>query len=150
MHASEPVDSLTDRIIGCAIEVHRELGPGLLESIYRNSLEIELSDQGLKVDKNKPIGLKYRGREIGPALILDLQVENRIVVEVKAVERLHPVHLAQVMTYLKLTGCDAGLLLNFNVTALRAGVRRLTHPDLYSRRSARLDVSNAGTGAADE
>ena len=77
MHASEPVDSLTDRIIGCAIEVHRELGPGLLESIYRNSLEIELSDQGLKVDKNKPIDLRYRGREIGPALILDLQVENR-------------------------------------------------------------------------
>ena len=133
MHASEPVDSLTERIIGCAIEVHRELGPGLLESIYRKSLEIELSEQGLKVDKNKPIDLKYRGREIGPALVFDLQVENRIIVEVKAVERLHPVHLAQVMTYLKLTGCDAGLLLNFNVTALRAGVRRLTHPDLYSR-----------------
>ena len=146
MRASEPVDSLTERIIGCAIEVHRELGPGLLESIYRNSLEIELSEQGLKVDKNRPIDLVYRGREIGPPLILDLQVENRIVVEVKAVERLHPVHLAQVMTYLKLTGCDAGLLLNFNVTALRAGVRRLKHPDLYSKRNARLGVGSAGTG----
>ena len=145
MHASEPVDSLTERVIGCAIEVHRELGPGLLESIYRNSLEIELSDQGFKVKKNRPIDLMYRGREIGPALILDLQVEDRIVVEVKAVERLHPVHLAQVMTSLKLTGCEAGLLLNFNVTALRAGVRRLTRPDLYSRRGASVGVSNAGT-----
>lgn len=133
MTSLDAVDSLTERIIGCAIEVHRVLGPGLLESVYRDSLQIELRAQGIAVERNKPVKLEYRGRLIGPNLWLDLHVDRRIVVEVKAVERMHPVYLAQVMTYLKLTGSPAGLLLNFNVTSLRAGIRRLTHPDLYAK-----------------
>jgi GxxExxY protein len=131
--ASHPValDDVRERVIGCAIAVHRALGPGLLESIYRDCTMIELKAAGFQVEREKSVCLQYRGEKVGTMLRLDLVVDNTLIVEVKAVERLHPVHSAQVITYLKLSGLPAGLLLNFNATSLRAGLKKLVHPDLY-------------------
>jgi GxxExxY protein len=136
-HTPLEIEALTERIIGCAIEVHRTLGPGLLESVYRDCLQIELQLAGLRVESEKPVKLVYKERRVSSEFKLDLLVEESVVLELKAVERLHSVHLAQVVTYLKLTGYPAGLLMNFNSTTLRAGLRRLTHPDLYVRKERR-------------
>jgi GxxExxY protein len=125
------LEDLKERVIGCAIAVHRELGPGLLESIYQACLAIELREAGLSVEREIPVPVIYRGQSVGTALKIDLIVEGRLVVEVKAVERIHPVYIAQVITYLKLTGFPAGLLMNFNSTSLRAGLRTAVHPELY-------------------
>lgn len=95
--------------------------------MYRECMIIELRREQLRVESDRPLHLEYKGQRIGGELRLDLVVERVIIVELKAVERLHPVHLAQVITYLKLTGCPAGLLMNFNSTTLRAGLRRLDH-----------------------
>ena len=129
-----PLGDLRERVIGCAIEVHRQLGPGLLESIYRDCLSIELRSAGLQVERERRVLLEYKGQPVGDNLKLDLIVENRVVIEVKAVEQIHPVHLAQVITYLKLTGIPTGLLMNFNVTSLRSGLRRLDRPDLFAKK----------------
>jgi GxxExxY protein len=128
------VDELTVKIIGCAIEVHRILGPGLLESVYRECLIVELTQQGLRVDTELSLRLDYKGQRIGGGLRLDLLVNTCVVVELKAVECLHPVHSAQVITYLKLSGYPAGLLMNFNSTTLKAGLKRLDHPDRYVKK----------------
>jgi GxxExxY protein len=128
---SERIASLTEKIIGCGIEVHRTLGPGLLESIYRDCLVIEMRAQNLSVERERRVKLAYKGQSLSAKLRLDLLVDGVVVVEVKAVDRLHPVHQAQVITYLKLSGCPAGLLMNFNATSLKTGLRRLSHPDLY-------------------
>jgi GxxExxY protein len=130
------VEHLTDRIIGCAIEVHRTLGPGLLESVYRECMIIELRSDHLRVESERHVLLEYKGQRINGALKLDLLVEDCIVVELKAVERIHPIHLAQVITYLKLTGYPAGLLMNFNTAALRAGLRRVNHPDRHVKKAS--------------
>ena len=130
------VEGLTEKIIGCAIEVHRILGPGLLESVYRECLIIELRREQLRVESELHVSLDYKGHRIGGGLKLDLLVEGCIVVELKAVERLHPVNLAQVISYLKISGCPAGLLMNFNSTTLRAGLRRLDHPDRYVKKNS--------------
>jgi GxxExxY protein len=106
----------------------------LLESVYRECLIIELELRQLKVEGDRQVRLEYRGRSIRSELRLDLVVESAVVVELKSVERLHPVHVAQVITYLKLSGCRAGLLINFNSTSVRAGLRRVTHPDWYVKR----------------
>jgi GxxExxY protein len=131
----DELDPLRERVIGCGIEVHRQLGPGLLESIYRDCLVIELRAAGLGVIRECRVGLDYKGHSIADGLKVDVLVDNRLIVEVKAVEHIHPVHLAQVITYLKLTGCPCGLLMNFNATSLRAGVRRLERPDLYAEKA---------------
>ena len=128
------IEALTEKIIGCAIEVHRTLGPGLLESVYQECLVIELSARQLSVQSDRQVRLEYKGHRIRSDLKLDLLVEDCVVVELKSVERLHPVHVAQVITYLKLTGCPAGLLINFNSTTLRAGLRRVDHPDRYVKK----------------
>lgn len=133
-HTPGELDELTERIIGCAIEVHRLLGPGLLESVYRECLLIELTDRHLRVEGERALSFDYKGRRVAGALKLDLLVEGCVVVELKAVERLHPLHLAQVITYLRISGCPAGLLMNFNATTLKAGLRRLYHPDHYTRK----------------
>lgn len=133
IHTDEHLQKLTEKIIGCGIEVHRTLGPGLLESIYRECLFAELRLHSLKVECERSVPLYYKGERVKVALMIDLLVEECVVVELKAVERLHPVHSAQVITYLKLTGFPAGLLMNFNSTSLRAGLRRLDHPDRYVR-----------------
>jgi GxxExxY protein len=130
----QAIDALRERVIGCGIAVHRHFGPGLLESVYRDALKIETRSAGLRVQVERRIDLAYRGEPVGQGLTLDLLVEDCLVIEVKAVERLHPVHLAQVITYLKLTNCPAGLLMNFNTTSLRSGLRRLERPDLFASR----------------
>jgi GxxExxY protein len=124
MPTIEYLNRLTERIIGCAIEVHRIFGPGLLESVYRACLIIELTREHLRVESERSVTLEYKGQRIKGTLKLDLLVEGCVIVELKAVDRIHPIHLAQVITYLKLTGCPAGLLMNFNAASLRAGLRR--------------------------
>lgn len=118
---------LSAKIIGAAIEVHRELGPGLLESVYEHCLVRELREAGLRVSRQLPLPLVYKGEQLDGMFRLDLVVEETIVVEVKAVEELNDVHLAQVLTYLKLTNLSLGLLINFNVVLLKQGVRRIVH-----------------------
>jgi GxxExxY protein len=135
------LEALTEKIIGCAIEVHRTLGPGLLESVYRECLISELLAERIHFESELQIPLEYKGRRIGSRLKLDLLVEGCIVVELKAVDYLHPVYLAQVITYLKLTGYPAGLLMNFNSTTLRAGLKRLDHPDRYARKKSGAEDS---------
>jgi GxxExxY protein len=133
----DDVDSLTERVIGCAIAVHRTLGPGLLESIYRECLMIELAAQEIRAESGRRVILTYRGQRVATHLELDVLAEDCLVIEIKAVEQLLPIHQAQVITYLKLSGYPAGLLLNFNSTTLRAGLKRLDHPDRYVLRKHR-------------
>ena len=118
-------DELSEVIIGAAIDVHRELGPGLLESIYETCLVHELRETGLSVSQQLAIPIIYKGVRMGNDLKLDLLVDERIIVEVKAVEEFHPVHQAQLLTYLKLTDKRVGLLLNFNSPVLRKGIKRM-------------------------
>ena len=115
---------VSDRIIGAAIEVHRQLGPGLLETPYKKALCIELGYQGLSVETNRRIPMEYRGELIGE-YIPDLIVENTVVVEVKSVSHLEPVFTAQVVTYLRLTKLRVGLILNFNAAKLIDGLKRV-------------------------
>ena len=105
------VEPLTNRIIACAIEVHKTLGPGLLESVYQECMVVELQSANLDVESDWRVPIEYKGRRIRSKLRIDLLVGGCIVVELKAAESIHPVHLAQVITYLKLTGCPAGLLM---------------------------------------
>ena len=130
------IEELTEKIIGCAIEVHRILGPGLLESVYRECLIIEMRREHLHVDSERHLPFDYKGQRISGGLKLDLLVNSCIVVELKSVDALHPVHSAQVITYLKISGYPAGLLMNFNSTTLKAGLRRLDHPDRYANKKA--------------
>ena len=127
------VDVLRGTIIGCAIEVHRRLGPGLLESVYQTCLGLELANARLKVEANRMVPLLYRGNLLEQRLFINLLVEDLIVVEVKAVSKLAAVHTAQVITYLKLADRPAGLLLNFNCVLMKDGTRRISHPDLLKR-----------------
>jgi GxxExxY protein len=130
------IEDFTERIIGCAIEVHRNLGPGLLECVYRECMIIELGENQLRVDSERHTPIDYKGRRIKGELKIDLLVEECVVVELKAIDRIHPVHLAQVITYLTLTGSPAGLLLNFNAPTLKAGLKRLDHPNRYIQKNS--------------
>ena len=130
----DAINGLTEQVIGCAIEVHRHLGPGLLESIYRECLSLELAAHNLHFEGDRTVPIDYKGQRVRGALRLDLLVEGCLIVELKAIDAIHSVHLAQVLTYLRLTGHPAGLLMNFNVTSLRSGLRRLDHPDRYLRK----------------
>ena len=127
----QALDLLREKVIGCAIAVHRALGPGLLESIYRDCLVIDLRAGGFQVEQERCVSLHYRGELIPTALRLDLVVDRELVVEIKSVESLHPIHSAQVITYLKLSGFPEALLLNFNTTALRSGLKKNVNPELY-------------------
>ena len=133
LNTPSDIEPLTNRVIGCAIEVHKELGPGLLESVYQECLLVELKNANIDVQSDCRVPIEYKGQRIRGKLKLDLLVGGCIVVELKAVDHMHPVYLAQVITYLKLTGCPAGLLMNFNSASLRTGLRRLDHPDLHKR-----------------
>jgi GxxExxY protein len=115
---------LTRRIIGAAIEVHRQLGPGLLETVYEECLAWELQAAGLYILRQPLIPLVYKGLRVDHAYRIDLIIEQTVLVELKHVERLTPVHQAQLLTYLRLTGLRTGLLLNFNTEALVEGIRR--------------------------
>ncbi|MEA3392477.1 MAG: GxxExxY protein [Candidatus Marinimicrobia bacterium] len=129
------LNKITEKIIGAAITVHKELGPGLLESTYEACLTYELAECGLAVARQKELPVKYKGVKLDCGYRIDLLVEEQIVVELKAVERIEPIHIAQVISYLKLSGCSVGLLINFNVKILKDGIRRLIN-DKNSPRSA--------------
>ena len=118
------LNHITGEIIGAAIEVHRALGPGLLESAYESCLAHELGLRGLAVERQKPVPLVYKGLALPCGYRLDLLVAQTVVVEVKAVERLLPLHEAQILSYLKLAHCPVGLIINFDVTVLRDGIKR--------------------------
>ncbi len=121
---------LTEQIIGAAIEVHRHLGPGLLESAYETCLAHELTLLGLDISRQQPLPISYKGLQLDAAYRLDLVVENSVLLELKAAERLEPIHEAQLLTYLRLARLPVGLLINFNVHLLRQGIKRfaLTEP----------------------
>ena len=121
------LNKITEIIIGAAMAVHRELGPGLLESAYEACLAYELPDRGLSVERQKALPVKYRGVNVDCGYRIDLLVEGKVVVELKAVERLEAIHHAQLLSYLKLSGCKVGLLINFNVKVLKDGIRRLVN-----------------------
>ncbi len=116
---------LTEKIIGAAMEVHNYWGPGLLESIYEKSLAHELTLRGIDVKRQVSLDLKYKDLSLGDEFSLDLIVEGEVVVERKVVKEIAPIHEAQLLTYMKLTGCKVGLLINFNTLMLRDGIRRL-------------------------
>jgi GxxExxY protein len=119
-------NEITEQIIGCSINVHRKLGPGLLESTYTVCLEHELRKLGFKVEREKPVPITD-DLTIACAYRLDLMVENEIIVEIKSVEKLDDIHLSQVITYLRLTNRQVGLLINFNVKILKNGIRRVVN-----------------------
>ena len=118
---------VTEGIIGAAIAVHKTLGPGLLESAYEACLAYELVKRGFKVERQKELPLNYQGVHLDCGYRLDLLVEDAVVVELKAIEGLSPLHEAQVLSYLKLSGCKVGLLINFNVRMLVTGIRRIVN-----------------------
>ena len=119
-------NSLTNAIIGAAITVHRELGPGLLESVYEKCLALELTRSGHHVAAQKEIPLTYKGLNLESGFRADLIIENKVLIELKSIDQLMPVHTAQVLTYLKLTGLRTALLINFNVQLLKNGIKRLS------------------------
>jgi GxxExxY protein len=119
------INKLTQVIIGAAIEVHRALGPGLLESIYEECLCRELTLRHIPFERQKPLPIEYKGLKLECGYRLDLLVAGQVVVEIKAVENLLPIHEAQLLTYMKIGGWKVGLLINFNVPILKQGIRRL-------------------------
>ncbi len=123
----ERLDKITDSIIGAAIEVHKALGPGLLESAYSACLAFELAERGHEVVTQKEIPVVYKQTHLECGYRLDLLVDQAVIVELKAIDRLSPVHDAQLLSYLKLTGLKVGLLINFNVLLLKNGLRRLVN-----------------------
>ena len=121
----EEKDPLSAAVIGAAIEVHRLLGPGLLECLYHRALRFELGLRGVPFRSEEPVPVNYKGQHLGDDLRIDLIVADKLIVELKAVDHLHPIHEAQLITYLKLTGLRTGLLINFNVRLLKEGVKRM-------------------------
>ena len=125
--AKEEYDSLlsiSNVVIGAAIEVHKELGPGLLESVYEDCLRVELEEKGLQVKTQVDLPLIYKGKETGKYYRIDMLVNDMFIVELKAVEMLKPLHEVQLLTYMKLSGVKMGLFINFNVPKLREGIKR--------------------------
>jgi GxxExxY protein len=127
MNEKDKLDSVTRRIIGSAIEVHKQLGPGLLESAYETCLAFELRELGLHVVQQQPLPVVYKRVKLDCGYRLDLVVEDAVIVEIKAVEQLLPIHDAQLLSYLRLSGKKVGLLLNFHVRILKQGIRRLVN-----------------------
>ena len=117
---------MTEAVIGAAITVHRELGPGLLESVYEKCLAFELADRGLAVTAQKEIPVRYKNLTLDCSFRADLIVENKVLIELKSIDQLSPIHTSQVITYLKLTGLRTALLINFNVPVLKTGLKRIS------------------------
>ena len=113
-------------VIGCAIEVHKELGAGLLESTYEECLFYELNEIGIKVERQKSLPIRYKGKELDTNYRIDLMIEDKLIIELKS-EVIHDVHLAQTLTYLKLSDCKLGLIINFNVSLLKNGIKRVVN-----------------------
>ncbi|PJC57528.1 MAG: GxxExxY protein [Ignavibacteria bacterium CG_4_9_14_0_2_um_filter_37_13] len=119
------IEEVFKKVLDCSFQVHTALGPGLLESAYEECLYYELVNAGLKVEKQKPLPLVYKDVKLDAGYRVDLFVEKSVVVEIKSVEALADIHLAQILTYLKLLGCKLGLLVNFNVRHLKDGIKRV-------------------------
>ena len=120
-------DTLSYKVIGCALEVYKELGPGLLEAVYEKALMLELQRTGIHAENQVSFNINYKGETIGDGLRLDILVEKNLIVELKSVETLLPVHFKQLLTYLKLTGKQVGLLINFNENDLMKGIHRVVN-----------------------
>jgi GxxExxY protein len=131
MGEREELDKITQSIIGAAIEVHKGLGPGLLESAYEACMIYELGVLGLKVESQKPLPLVYKRVRLDCGYRIDLLVEDKVIVEIKSVDQIMPIHHAQVISYLKLSGCKVGLLINFNEKLLKHGVHRIVNEFPY-------------------
>jgi GxxExxY protein len=116
---------LTGQIIGLAMEIHSAIGPGLLESVYKECLYYKLMKSGLQIEKEKPIPFIFESVRMDCGFRLDLLVENKVVIEIKSIDVVHPIHLAQVLTYLKTGNYKLGLLMNFNVLHMRDGIKRI-------------------------
>ena len=123
----DPLNNVTSGIIGAAIDVHRALGPGLLESAYEACLAYELIQREMKVEQQKPLPLIYRDVQLDCGYRIDLLVDDAVVLEIKSVDSLAPIHQAQLLSYLKLSGCEVGLLINFNVKLLKQGIVRMVN-----------------------
>ncbi len=123
----EALNTVTSGIIGAAIDVHRALGPGLLESAYEACLAYELAQRKMKVEQQKPLPLVYGDVKLDCGYRIDLLVDDVVIVEIKSVDSLAPIHKAQMLSYLKLSGCQVGLLINFNVKLLKQGIVRLVN-----------------------
>ena len=123
----QSLNKITGSIIGGAIQVHRALGPGLLESAYEACLAYELAHKGLNIEQQKPLPIVYHDVNLDCGYRIDLLVKNSIIVELKAVERVLPIHHAQLLSYLKLSNCQVGLLINFNVKVLKQGITRIVN-----------------------
>jgi GxxExxY protein len=121
------INELSSKIIGASIEVHKALGPGLLESAYEECLCHELSLQDMSVDRQRPLPVKYKGKKLDIGYRLDVVVDNAIILELKSCEQIEAIHKAQLLTYLKLSGLHLGLLLNFNVAVMRDGIVRVVN-----------------------
>ena len=118
-------NQISTEVIDCAIRVHRALGPGLLEKVYQECLFYELNKAGISVKKEFMLPIKYDGIELESGLRIDLLAENKLVIELKSVDEINDVHMAQTLTYLKLSGCKLGLIINFNVALLKQGIKRI-------------------------
>jgi len=127
MQEKDRLDSITRRIIGAAIEVHRRLGPGLLGSAYEACLAYELRQLAFKIEQQKPLPVVYKDVKLDCGYRLDLVVEDSVIVEVKAIEQLAPIHDAQLLSYLRLSGKTVGLLINFHVRVLKNGLKRIVN-----------------------
>ena len=135
------INEFTGKIIGCAMKVHSTLGPGLLESAYEACLEYELKRSGMRVERQKLLPVTYEGVSVDCGYRIDLWVEESVILELKAVDALAPIHEAQLLSYLKLSGNQVGLLINFNVVHLRDGVKRIVNN--YVELSPRSSASSA-------
>ena len=118
------LNEITSKIIGCAIEVHRNLGPGLLESAYEECLAFELTKKGFNIKRQQAVPVIYKEIKLDYGYRIDILVENSVVVELKSVDAINPVHEAQILTYMKFANKNIGLLINFNVTVLKSGIKR--------------------------
>ncbi len=143
MDERDRLDAISRRIIGAAIEVHRRLDPGLLESAYEACLAYELRQCGLKVEQQRPLPVLYKDVKLDCGYRLDLVVEDSVIVEIKAVERLAPIHDAQLLSYLRMSEMRVGLLINFHVRVLKNGLKRIVNEFPDSAFSANSAVNNA-------
>jgi GxxExxY protein len=124
---NEELDRLTNSIIGAAIAVHRELGPGLLESAYEACLAFELTERGFRVERQKPLPVTYRGINLDCGYRLDLLIEDKVILELKTVDKLQPIHDAQLLSYLKMANKKVGLLINFHSFRVKDGIKRIVN-----------------------
>lgn len=147
VHTAEFLNRITSAIIAAAIEVHRILGSGLLESAYRKCLVLELRQSGFKCEQNRAIPLTYKGEDVGIAYEADLIVEGCVIVELKAVDALHPRHERQLLTYLRLADCRVGLVLNFGEDTLKSGIRRVVN-NFPARNAERAELQRNAEGSS--